>query len=324
MSGRESANPRASSTCWCRVIPDWPPGCSGAPCRSERRRRKEWHRATTCSSTPSSTSARSPASAPWRVQHFEPGRRLGALLPLPHDPLMESQRVRHLDHRACVNPREPVSAIPAAPGQRVGGLLPRWCSAGYLRHHADHILVGISRCTGAWTTTSMCTTSVPMSSVPDWPSYGSMRVAPSRPPSTRGCSHWIHSVDQLYQLRLISALVLAAGAAVAGLLARAVMGRHSWLERWLAVAMAAVAVTTTAAPSFVTRRPTGSGNTIDSADGREELRRAGEDDVERGPPGGRLVLDLLRGDDDDAVELQALGVQAGEYDDAVLAAGRHP
>ncbi|WP_299926454.1 hypothetical protein [uncultured Nocardioides sp.] len=59
-------------------------------------------------------------------------------------------------------------------------------------------------------------------------------------------------VADLVLLRLVSALVVAAGAALCGVLAMAVVGSSGWLARVLAVGVAGVAVTTTAAPSAVT------------------------------------------------------------------------
>ncbi len=61
--------------------------------------------------------------------------------------------------------------------------------------------------------------------------------------------------------------------------------------------------------------------TAQSADGGQQLGRAGQDDVEGRAAGGRLVLDLLRPHHHDAVELEALGVEAGQHDHAVLTRG---
>lgn len=59
-------------------------------------------------------------------------------------------------------------------------------------------------------------------------------------------------VGGLALLRLVSALMVALGAALCGVLAMAVIGSTGWLTRVLGVGVAAVAVTTTAAPSTVT------------------------------------------------------------------------
>src|SRR3954452_20561952 len=59
------------------------------------------------------------------------------------------------------------------------------------------------------------------------------------------------------------------------------------------------------------------------ADRDHPLSGTGEHDVQRGPTSGGLRLDLVRSDDHDSVELEALGLQPGEHRDAgVTAAGR--
>lgn len=62
----------------------------------------------------------------------------------------------------------------------------------------------------------------------------------------------IDDVDGLAVLRLASTLVVAVGAALCGVLCLAIVGNTGWLARVLAVGVATVAVTTTAAPSAVT------------------------------------------------------------------------
>lgn len=59
-------------------------------------------------------------------------------------------------------------------------------------------------------------------------------------------------VAGLAMLRLVSLLMVALGAALCGVLAMAVIGSTGWVARVLAVGVAGVAVTTTAAPSAVT------------------------------------------------------------------------
>src|SRR3954454_10880898 len=59
------------------------------------------------------------------------------------------------------------------------------------------------------------------------------------------------------------------------------------------------------------------------ADCDHPLSGTGQHDVQRCPTSGGLRLDLVRSDDHDSVELEALGLQPGEHRDAgVTAAGR--